>query len=196
MQTDNLENRNKELIIIDIVKANINAVLFLIPVLIIYVSAFYLLWDEKFTIEYFHNLLNNSGITAIGFNSIIFIITMLIGVVAHELLHGITWSLFTKKAWKSIHFGFKWQMLTPYCHCSEPLLLKHYVLGAAMPGIVLGIAPFIISLATGSMAILAFSVFFTLAAIGDFMIIYFLRNTNKNALIQDHETEAGCWVYK
>ncbi len=196
MQTDNLENKNKKLIVIDIVKANIYAVLLLIPLLFIYVSIFYLIWGDKYSIEFFSELLHNVDPNIVGISSLSIIITMLIGIIFHELLHGIIWALYARNAWKSIHFGFKWQMLTPYCHCSEPLLVKHYIWGAAAPGIILGIAPFVASLAMGSIIMLAFSIFFTLAAIGDFMIIYLLRKTNGEALVQDHETEAGCWVYE
>ena len=196
MQTNNIENKDKKLIIIDIVKANLYAVLLLIPLLFIYVSIFYFIWGDKYSIDFFSNLLHNIKPNFIGISALSIILTMLIGIIFHELLHGITWALFARHAWKSIHFGFKWQMLTPYCHCSEPLLVKHYIWGAAAPCIILGIAPFIISLAIGSIALLAFSIFFTLAAIGDFMVIYLLRNTNREALVQDHETEAGCWVYE
>lgn len=58
--------------------------------------------------------------------------------VVHELIHGITWGIFAEKHFQSINFGVIWKMLTLYCHCSVPLKKWQYVLGAAMPTLVLG----------------------------------------------------------
>ncbi len=196
MQIGERVSNSKKLITIDIIKANLYSVRLLIPTIFLYTSLFYFIWGDNYSIDYFSKILHNISPIIIGKSSLAIIFTIFLGIIFHELLHGISWALFSRNGWKSIHFGFKWQMLTPYCHCSEPLLAKHYILGAAAPGIALGFIPFIISLAIGSISILAFSIIFTLAAIGDFMIIYLVRNTNKKALIQDHETEAGCWVYE
>lgn len=53
--------------------------------------------------------------------------------VAHELVHGIFWSIFAKSRWKSISFGFIVQSLSPYCTCNEGLTKVQYIIGAAMP---------------------------------------------------------------
>ena len=58
--------------------------------------------------------------------------------ILHELIHGITWSLFTKNHFHSIDFGFIWSSFSPYCTCSEPLEKWQYLLGTAMPTLVLG----------------------------------------------------------
>ena len=87
-------------------------------------------------------------------------------------------------------------MLTPYCHCKEPLMVKHYILGAIMPAFVLGIIPAIIAIIIGNFGLLLFGSFFTLAAIGDFMVIYILRNEKKDDFVLDHPSEAGCYIFR
>jgi len=188
----NPSNNNKKLITIDIVKANIYVLVGLVPIIIIYLIPYYYVWKQQFTLDTIYRLLHSFHY----YRFIFTIIVLFSAVVIHELIHGITWAIFAKQGWKSISFGFKWQMLTPYCHCSEPLSLKHYILGALMPGIILGQLPAIIAIITGNIALLAFGIFFTLAAMGDYMIIYLLRNENSKSTILDHDSEAGCWVFE
>jgi hypothetical protein len=38
--------------------------------------------------------------------------------------------------------------------------------------------------------------FFTMAAGGDFLIINLIRKEKSSALVQDHPTEAGCYIYR
>jgi hypothetical protein len=38
--------------------------------------------------------------------------------------------------------------------------------------------------------------FFTMAAAGDFMIINLIRKENKIDFVQDHPSEAGCYIYR
>lgn len=121
-------------------------------------------------------------------------IVILIGIVIHELIHGLVWGYFSKGKWKSIGFGVEWKYLTPYCTCSECLPYKAYVLGAIMPTIILGLIPYIISLATGSYFCLFFSLMLILGGGGDIYIIYSIRNY-KNAILVDHPYLVGCVAY-
>lgn len=65
----------------------------------------------------------------------LFFISMSIGIVLHEAIHGLTWALFVKERLRAIKFGIFKEYLTPYCHCKGFLRLKHYILGAIMPAI-------------------------------------------------------------
>jgi len=130
----------------------------------------------------------------IGFTAYFFL--LIAGTILHELIHGITWSRYTDRGFKSIKFGILWKMLTPYCHCQEPLTVRQYIAGAIMPALILGIMPALASILTGSLGLLVFGIFFTMAAGGDFMIINLLRKENKNNLVEDHPSEAGCFIYR
>lgn len=120
----------------------------------------------------------------------------MLGIVLHELIHGITWAKFAKNKIKSIKYGVMWQSLTPYCHCEEPLLVRHYIIGAFMPGLVLGLIPSLLAVITGSFLLILFGLFFTLAACGDFMMINILRRESMDSLVQDHPKKIGCYIFK
>ena len=192
-----LESFKKELLTFDLVKLNLYGFIASIPITLIYVIPFYLIWSKQFSIELLKKVnLNNELVEyALGYSfSIVFI--MLLGIFIHELIHGITFSFFAKTGFKAIKFGVIWKMLTPYCHCKEPLLVKHYIIGGIMPAFILGFLPFIYSLLFGNVFWLIFAIFFTVAAIGDFYIIYLLRNENKNSMVLDHPSEVGCFIYR
>lgn len=72
---------------------------------------------------------------------IIFLLIVFGLVIVHELIHGLTWSFFTRAGFKSISFGMIWEMMTPYCTCRKPLKKAQYVTGAIMPCLILGIIP-------------------------------------------------------
>src|SRR5690606_9207687 len=96
---------------------------------------FYFLWKEKLTLEAFNNLFIDFGVSNGLLTGLLFLVVVIVGVVVHELIHGITWAIFAKNGLRSIKFGILKEMLTPYCHCQEPLKLKPYLLGAMMPGL-------------------------------------------------------------
>ncbi len=192
-----IEGFKKELKTFDLMKLNIYGIFIFIPIILIYVIPYYFIWNEELTLKKFILIFSDTEIVkhALGYSfSVIFI--MIIGIVLHELIHGITFAIFAKSGFKSIKFGVIWKMLTPYCHCKEPLLVKQYILGGIMPAIILGFLPFVYSLLFGNIFWLIFSIFFTAAAFGDFFIIYLLKNEDKNSLVLDHPSEVGCFIYR
>jgi len=188
-----MKDYQKEKLTIDLVKANVYSLLLIIPIGLIYGLPYYLIWHPKFDFKNFVSQLNLTDTIWGGFLSVVLLLG---GIVAHELIHGLTWSLFTKKGFKSIKFGILWEMLTPYCHCQEPLKVKHYILGAITPSIVLGLIPALLAIIMGNGGMLLFGMIFTLVASGDFLIINLVRKENMNDLVLDHPTEAGCYVYR
>lgn len=122
------------------------------------------------------------------------IIILPVGIILHELIHGITWAIFAKKGFKSISFGINWKALAAYCHCNEPLKVKHYSIGGAMPGILTGIAPAIIALISGSAWLLVTAAFFTWAASGDIMILWMLRHIKSHTYVYDHPEKLGFYA--
>ncbi|MFZ4260610.1 DUF3267 domain-containing protein [Sphingobacterium sp. HJSM2_6] len=190
----NIANFNKKKLTIDLVKANKWGLIILIPISILYFVPFFIIWSDQFgNAEILNNIqqfLKQYGILA-GF---IPLIVLVLGIVVHELIHGITWAIFAKQGFKSIKYGILKKMLTPYCHCKEPLRLKHYIIGAIMPAVILGFLPAIIALSIGSFSLLLFAAFFTMAAIGDFMIIQLIKNENGQSWVLDHPSEAGCYI--
>ena len=87
-------------------------------------------------------------------------------------------------------------MLTPYCHCKEPLQIKHYIIALLAPLLFLGIVPAIISLITGNVILLFLGIVFSSAAAGDLMIYLLIRKENPEDYVQDHPSEAGYYVFR
>jgi hypothetical protein len=119
---------------------------------------------------------------------------LVVGTIVHELIHGLAWAYFAGKPWSAIHIGFQWKTFTPYAHCREPMDIRAYRLGGVMPGLVLGIIPAVIGILTGNGWLHWFGLLFTLAAGGDFLVLWLLRGVRPGQLVEDHPTRAGCYV--
>lgn len=87
-------------------------------------------------------------------------------------------------------------MLTPYCHGKEPIKIGPYILGALMPGFLLGMIPAVISSLTGNIFLLIYGLIFIFSAGGDLTIIRMLRKERRDSLVQDHPSKVGCFVYE
>ena len=175
------EKYSREKITVSVLKANLYAVILILPILVLYFFPYYLIWGSFQPIE---------------IDGVLTIIMIIAGIVIHELLHGLSWALFAKNKFKSIKFGIIWKFLTPYCHCKDPLTVKHYIIGTITPFIVLGLIPVIFAIFINSTFLLSFGAFFTIAAGGDIYMAYLLRNENKDSIIQDHPSEVGCYIYR
>lgn len=171
---------------INIVSANVFSIVLLIVSGVVFIVPFYLIWG-KAGLE--------SERSMFGFAGLWLLIAFLVGIVVHELLHGITWACYAKGGWKSISFGVMWKMLTPYCHCNEPMGVKAYLAGALMPLLLLGIIPAVVSLIIGSIPLLAWGILFIAAASGDIWMSWLLTKEDPESTILDHPTEAGFYVF-
>lgn len=118
----------------------------------------------------------------------------LLGIILHEAIHGLTWTIAGRVPWKSMKFGVVWQALTPYCHSTVPLKPSAYRLGAAMPGLLLGVMPMLIGLTTGLGWLLVWGAVMTISAGGDMFILWLIRHVTAAQWVLDHPSRAGCIV--
>jgi hypothetical protein len=160
-------------------KVNLIALLMIIPITAMIFLPYVLIWDYE-TFKTSKEIFDDY-----------FLYVLIGGIIIHELLHGLPWGYFASNGLKSIKFGVKWKFLTPYCHCKEPLKVKHYKIGGAMPLIVMGIIPSITGIITGHGGILSFGIFFTWAAGGDIIALFMLRKLDGNVYISDHPEKMG-----
>ena len=170
---------------IDIVKANIFAFVIMAIAAIVFLVPFFWIWKDKKPMS---ELLGGFGDWSIT------LILAIVGIVVHELIHGLTWACYAKSGWKSISFGVWWKMLTPYCHCNEPMRIPCYMISAMMPCIVLGVIPAIVALFIGSLPMLAWGIFFIAAAAGDIWMTWLLSKENPKSKVLDHPSEAGFYI--
>ncbi|WP_445664159.1 DUF3267 domain-containing protein [Fodinibius sp. AD559] len=166
-------------------EANMYSLLVYIPIIVGYYVPYGLLYGwSSFGLDIIQGL---------G-NPLFFLIIIFIGITVHEFIHAVSWWWLDDIPWKKIHFGFKWKVLTPYVHCPEPVEVSNYRWGVAMPGIVLGIVPYLLALIFRNGWLLGFGFFFTLAASGDILILWLLRNVKSGKKVQDHSDLVGCKV--
>ncbi len=132
-----------------------------------------------------------------GTQWIVAFVAMFIGIVVHELIHGITWACYAPSGWKSISFGVMWKLLTPYCHCDEPMHIPGYMMGAMMPWpcVILGVIPSIVAMFIGNLPLLAWGILFIAAAAGDIWMTWLLTKENPKSMVLDHPSEAGFYVF-
>ena len=181
------EGYTENLLTVDLTKANILSV----AVLFLTAAAFtfiFILINGKEPFAQMRRLLSPALIAA-----------FLVLTVVHELIHGLTWTVCSKGTFADIAFGIDMKHLAPYCCCRVPLSKKSHLTGTLMPLILLGIVPFVISLITASVSLLAISVLMTDAATGDIMIalkVARYRMKGEELLVIDHPVEAGCAVFE
>src|SRR4030042_3176844 len=121
-------------------EANLRAMVFVIPFILLLGVPFYFLWLKGLTLEKMLDFFRNN--LYLGKLSFLWILIILLGgIVLHELIHGLAFLLFCKNGIKSIEFGIMWKYLSPYSHCKEPLRVSPYIIGALLPAIVLGFIP-------------------------------------------------------
>jgi hypothetical protein len=116
------------------------------------------------------------------------------GICIHELLHMLAWKFSSGKPFSAFKFGIDPKSLSPYAHCTESMAVGPYRLGGAAPGILVGILPYLIGLIAGDLIWALWGYLFTLAASGDWIVLWLLRNVPQHALVEDHPTRAGCTV--
>ena len=158
--------------IIDIQQANFQGPLSMLPFMVL-----------AFGVYYYVNGLDIDGIS-IGIVAAAYLLILVL-IVLHELIHGITWGIFAKDHFHSIDFGFIRSSFTPYCTCSEPLKKWQYLLGVAMPTLVLGFGATLAMVITDQLSLLFLSEIMLLSGGGDFLIILkiLLYRTDKKVCI-------------
>lgn len=176
-------------------KANLWSIIFVILVAPIYGFPFKLIWPKQLSWEVIEPFLNPASENALLLGPVLVLVTLLVGIFVHELIHGITWAAYCQNGWKSIKFGVIWKLLTPYCHCREAVANRHYLKAILMPGFILGFLPAFVAIVIGNLPLLAFGWLFTAAAAGDILMARMLLQENPDVLVKDMDDEPGFWVY-
>jgi hypothetical protein len=170
---------------IDVVKVNIYALGLFIPIFATYLLLYSVVYGFSVMVNDFFVFFSNP---------LIFLISLIVGAVLHEMIHAICWSWLDGIPWNNIQFGFKWKTLTPYVHCPVPVEVNNYRWGVAMPCLVLGIIPYTLSLIFQNGWLLGFGLMFTVVASGDILMLWLLRCVKSGKLVQDHPDLMGCQV--
>ncbi|WP_297983987.1 DUF3267 domain-containing protein [uncultured Chryseobacterium sp.] len=182
------DNYIKELKTINLAKANVVAIGYLVVFAVLFGFLYFLVWGPEFK-SYFFN-----------FKKKVFLFIPLLmfffGIIVHELVHGVFFAKFAEHGWKSVKFGVLWKMLTPYAHCKEPLKIKHYKIAVLAPLVLVGLLPALVGVILGDAILTIFGILMSGSAAGDIMIYNIIKKENPEDYVQDHPSEAGCWIYR
>jgi len=119
---------------------------------------------------------------------------ILAGTYLHELIHATSFRRIGRASRTAVGIGVHWKVLTPYAWCKEPISAAAYRWAAVLPGIVLGVIPFGVSLIVTEAWLAAWGIFFTLAASGDFLVLWLIRDLAPATWIIDHPSRCGCAI--
>ena len=184
----NFENYDKEQKTIDLGKANLEGMKYLLFFALLFGIPYLLIWGisskpffetENLVIRYLFPL-----------------VLFALGIVLHVLVHGIFFARYAKNGFRSVKFGILWKMLTPYAHCKEPLKIKEYMVALLAPLFIVGIVPGILGIVFGSALLTFFGAALSAGAAGDLMIYNLIKKENPEDYVQDHPSEAGYWIYR
>ncbi len=171
---------NKRDLSLSMARTNVIVFFISVPVVILQFVMFGMIWGIE-------------GFRA-TWNVTLLILVIFAGVVVHEFVHALSWMIFGHQPFSAISFGFQWKTLTPYAHLKEPVEVNAYRIGAFMPGLVLGILPYVLSILLGDGNLFWFGLAHTSAAGGDWLILWLIRHVERGRLVEDHPTNAGCYV--
>lgn len=126
------------------------------------------------------------------------LVLLFVLMAVHEGIHGLVWGLCAPSRFKSIEFGVVWTTLSPYCTCAEPMKKGQYLLGSAMPTLVLGFGLGAVAVLTGVDLLLYLSVMMILGGGGDFCIMLKLLayHPKGETVYCDHPYELGLVAFE
>ena len=145
---------------VDIVKANILAMLIMLPFVAVIAVPYLIL----------HGIPQRGAFSTYLLYLSLFIFLFVAEMAIHEGIHGLTWGLLSPDGFSTIEFGLIKEYMTPYCYCGTPLTRGQYILGSMMPTLVLGFLQGIVAILTGNFLILVLAVFLMIGGGGDFLI--------------------------
>jgi len=122
----------------------------------------------------------------------LYLISFLLYVIVHELLHGIAFVLFSGRSWKTMKFGLILKNGLAYCISVAPVTVKRARLSLMMPLYVVCIPIYLYSILTGSFALAILAVLFASGSAGDIYYLWILRKTNSDLyMMEELPTKQG-----
>jgi len=169
---------------VDIVKANILAMLIMLP----FVAVIAVPYLKQ------HGIGKTGLLSDYLINLALFIVLVIAEMIVHEGIHGLIWGLLSPDGFSTIEFGLIKEYMTPYCYCGTPLTRGQYLIGSVMPTLVLGFFQGFVAVCSGSFMLFVLSVILMIGGGGDFLIDWMLIRYKKKKvklILMDHPTELG-----
>jgi hypothetical protein len=124
----------------------------------------------------------------------LFLLLTVVFTLAHEAFHVIGWKTWGDLPWSAFTFGVKWEALAPYAHAKQPMRADAYRMGTLLPGVMTGLVPYVMALATGNALMTIVSATMISGAVGDLYVLWMMRGISPSAQVIDHPENVGCIV--
>ncbi|MDB6029725.1 MAG: hypothetical protein JWM16_63 [Verrucomicrobiales bacterium] len=128
-------------------------------------------------------------------HGIAFLVSFLVLLPVHEVLHAAGLRIFAGVPLRHIKFGVMWRALMPYCHCTVPISVHAYRRMALLPLWITGSLSVAALLAFPADWLGVFAGFAVAACVGDVWMVIKLRSFADTLLVQDSPSEIGCDVF-
>jgi hypothetical protein len=148
---------------------------------------FYFIGDRLFHFIWAHH----TPVISLVFPVWIKVVSIILAIVVHELIHGILFALYASHGFRSVTFGFNMKIGAFYCHCKEAIRVKHYRRAGIAPLIILGLIPLAAGYITGVSWFKTFGLLLTIGGFGDLLVFIKLIKIDRNLLILDHPDKLG-----
>jgi hypothetical protein len=109
----------------------------------------------------------------------------ILGIIAHELIHGVFAAIYSPNGFKNIKFGVLPKSFIAYCYLDEIMKIKHFKIVVIMPFIILGIIPFFLGIIIMHEFIIKFGIILSVGSIGDLIMFYWLCKEKNNYWVKD-----------
>ncbi|MBN2604654.1 MAG: DUF3267 domain-containing protein [Bacilli bacterium] len=125
-------------------------------------------------------------------NVFLFLLSFILFIVVHELLHGMAFMLFGKVKSKHIKFGLILKSGVAYCISTVPVKVWASRLSLMMPVYVVCLPLYVYSIFSHNIIILIASLLYFTGSIGDIYYMWKLRNTDRNTyMFEEAPTAKG-----
>ena len=156
-------------------------------ILLAMIIPFYVIGDRLFHFIWVHR----DPIISIVIPFWVKAISIILAIVVHELIHGIIFAIYAPNGFKSVSFGFNAKLGAFYCHCEQPIRVKHYRRAGIAPLVILGLIPLIFGFITGVAWFKTFGLLLTIGGFGDLLVYIKLLKINRNLFVLDHPDKLG-----
>ena len=173
-------------------KANIVALLYPMPFVVLYIVLFALSESVRRKSE---GTISSGNLLELLLWLLFYFAAFFGLIVLHEFIHALFFLKGCDYGWKSIVFGVK--SATPYCHCSEVITLNIYRQSLLAPLWAVCVPLAAASMLTGNILLTFLTVSMIFGSGGDLAIFWMTRKyAGKTTYVWDMEDAVGCIIYE
>ncbi len=111
-----------------------------------------------------------------------------------RIVANVVWSWGERRERREAKFGIKGLLV--YAHCRVPMAALAYRVATVLPGVILGLVPGVMGLASGNAWLTVYGTLMTTAALGDMIMLWLMRAVPGHVRVQDHPNAVGCQVLR